>query len=221
MKSQTKSRSGYTHMQKQRGVVLFFALVALLAMSLAAVALIRSVDTGTLIAGNLALKQSATTSSDRGVEAAIVWLRGTSNASSAQDPLIDATHPFNISAPTSGYYANFDPALSLTDGTFAWDNSDSAPVDPDGSGNPRVDVSGNQVRYVIQRLCRTAGVSITNAECLFSGTIVDNSKQNIALPQEICNGPGCAAIGQTPQLRITVRTTGPRNTVSYVQAFVF
>ena len=39
----------------QRGVVLFFALIALVAMSLAAVALIRSVDTSTIIAGNLAL----------------------------------------------------------------------------------------------------------------------------------------------------------------------
>ena len=52
----------------QQGVVSFIALVALVVMSLAAVALIRSVDTATLIAGNLAFKQAATASADAGVE---------------------------------------------------------------------------------------------------------------------------------------------------------
>jgi Tfp pilus assembly protein PilX len=59
---------------RQRGVVLFFTLIALVVMSLAAVALIRSVDTSTMIAGNLAFKQSATTSGDGGIEAAVSWL---------------------------------------------------------------------------------------------------------------------------------------------------
>lgn len=59
-------------MLKQRGVVLFFALIALVAMSLAAVALIRSVDTSTLIAGNLAFKQATKNSAEAGIEAAIV-----------------------------------------------------------------------------------------------------------------------------------------------------
>ena len=58
-------------MTKQRGVVLFFSLVALLAMSLAAVALVRSVDTSTMIAGNLSFKRAATTSGDSGIEAAL------------------------------------------------------------------------------------------------------------------------------------------------------
>lgn len=59
---------------KQNGVVLFFSLIALVVMSLAAVALIRSVDTNTLISGNLAFKQSATISADAGLETALKWL---------------------------------------------------------------------------------------------------------------------------------------------------
>ena len=47
---------------RQRGVSLFFALVCLVAIMLAAVALVRSVDTSTLISGNLAFQQSATSS---------------------------------------------------------------------------------------------------------------------------------------------------------------
>ena len=70
------SKMAYLRIKQQRGVVLFLALIALVIMSLAAVALIRSVDTNTLIAGNLSFKQAATTSADAGTEAAIAMLIG-------------------------------------------------------------------------------------------------------------------------------------------------
>ena len=43
----------------QRGVVLFIALIVMVAMSLAAIALIRSVDTTNILIGNLAFRQSS------------------------------------------------------------------------------------------------------------------------------------------------------------------
>ena len=52
------SRTEYRGAGTQRGLVLFFALIALVAMSLAALALVRSVDTSTLISGNLAFRQA-------------------------------------------------------------------------------------------------------------------------------------------------------------------
>ncbi|MCZ7654374.1 MAG: hypothetical protein M5R42_08960 [Rhodocyclaceae bacterium] len=51
----------------QRGVALPIALIVLVAMVLAAVTLIRSVDTATMVAGNLTLKQSATHAADEGI----------------------------------------------------------------------------------------------------------------------------------------------------------
>jgi Tfp pilus assembly protein PilX len=45
--------------RRQRGAILFIALIVLVAMSLAGIALMRSVDTNVLIAGNLAFRQSA------------------------------------------------------------------------------------------------------------------------------------------------------------------
>ena len=44
----------------QRGVVLFIALIAMVVMSLAGVALIRSVDTTGSVAGNLAFREAST-----------------------------------------------------------------------------------------------------------------------------------------------------------------
>jgi Tfp pilus assembly protein PilX len=201
---------------KQRGVVLFFALISLLAIMLAAVALIRSVDTSTMIAGNLAFKQAATVSGDAGTEAAIAWLTTVETANAAKNVLTDVTHPFNIDNAAAGYYATLNPNLSLTatSGTrIQWTNADSVLL--------ATDTSGNTTSYVIQRMCRNAGVAIKDADCLFSGAVQDTNGQNIPLPQEICKGDGCPVAGQTPQIRVTSRTTGPKNTVSYVQAFVY
>ena len=207
-------------MMRQRGVVLFFALIALLAIMLAAVALIRSVDTSTMIAGNLAFKQAATTSGDAGTEAAMSWLKVIQDANTTINVLNNvnvatnapATHPFNATDATHGYYSNTDPALSLfADAT--WDAITAV--------TPVTDTSGNTIQYVIQRTCRNANAPIQTADCLFSGAIVDTNGQNIPLPQDVCTGAGCPVAGQTPMIRITSRVKGPKNTVSYVQAFVF
>ena len=221
MKSHPRILFKPTPIKRQRGVVLFFALISLLAIMLAAVALVRSVDTNTIIAGNLAFQQAATRSADAGTEAAITWLAAIETANASKNVLIDSNHPFNQNAATNGYYASTDPAKSLTPpmiapytSVFNWDNTDSMAL-------AAADSSGNSTRYIIQRECRTAGVGAKDANCLFSSATVDNNNQNIRLPQDICNGPGCPAAGQTPQIRITSRTTGPRNTLSYVQTFVY
>jgi len=218
MKSLPKTGLNGCASMKQRGVVLFFALISLLAIMLAAVALIRSVDTSIMIAGNLAFKQAATSSGDAGTEAAMGWLAATQAANTAKNVLKDKTHGFNVTNATKGYYSNTDPALSLfADAT--WDAITAIPEVTDSSGN--------KIRYVIQRTCRNGNVAIAAiapdpaADCLFSGAIQDTNGQNIPLPQDICDGPGCPVAGQTPMIRITSRVKGPKNTVSYVQAFVY
>lgn len=205
---------------KQRGLVLFLALIALVALSLAAVALIRSVDTGTLIAGNLAFKQAATTSGDAGVEAAISWLAAQEAAAAAaragtnNNVLNDLTHPFNTTDATVGYYTEMSSVTIANLFTDApWDAISNIPETTDGSGN--------KIRYIIQRMCQTSNQRPTTPDCLFSGANVDTNGQEIKLPQQICNGVGCPALGQSPEIRITARTIGPRNTKSYVQAFVY
>lgn len=201
---------GRASAMKQRGVVLFFALIALLAMSLAAVALIRSVDTSTMIAGNLAFKQAATSSGDAGVEAAMTWLAGIETANTTLNVLNNAAHPFNITnlAASPGYHSNADPALNLfADATWDNDINDSNNTSLN-SAVVGIDGSGNKIRYVIQRMCRNANQPIQTADCLFSGALQDNNGQNIPLPQEVCQGAGCPVAGQTPQIRITARTTG-------------
>ena len=211
--------------RKQRGLVLFFALIALLALSLAAVALVRSVDTGTLIAGNLAFRQAATTSGDAGIEAAVAWLAATELANAGVNVLNNPAHTFNTTntALAPGYYSNANDVLGsvgylnlFAAATWAGANSVLVLPDPDGSGNT--------IRYVIQRMCRTANLRALDADCLFSAAADDGEGGQVQLSQQICTpapGAPCPLAGQSPQVRITTRTTGPKNTVSYLQAFVY
>jgi type IV pilus assembly protein PilX len=215
MNAHSTRRKAFSRSTQQRGVVLFFALIALVVMSLAAVALIRSVDTGTMIAGNLAFKQSSTTSGDAGAEAAMAWLRTQQTAMTLAGLKVykDTTHTFNSDNVALGYYTNFHPITDLTDGTFNWNNS-SALVGA-------ADASGNTVRYVIERMCNLANVRPTTNNCLFSSPLLDKNGQEVPLPQDICSGAGCPSLGQSPELRVTAKIVGPKNSVSYIQTFVY
>jgi type IV pilus assembly protein PilX len=219
----------HVRIARQRGVVLFFALIALVAMSLAAVALIRSVDTGTLIAGNLAFKRTATLAGDIGTEAATLYLNSVQAAGSIQDELVNVNFPLNQtgggSMPNAGYYSSMDPDLSLTDSAAAkhikWDNTDSTDAGTDGQGN--------SVRYVIQRMCRSPGMlpataanaSLGQTDCLMSPEIPGSGPQTITDYAKACVGGGCPQPQYRPILRITSRIAGPKLTLSYVQAFVY
>lgn len=214
----------------QRGLVLFFALVALVVMSLAGIALIRSVDTSTLIAGNLAFRRAAAASGDAGAEAAIAWLQTTQAANAGSSPLLNATHVFNQTNLNArpGYHASVDQAINLfSNATWAGNNSvrltwdDAGNVIYDGTGPVLTDTSGNQIAYIIQRMCRTPSVPIPAAGCLFSGALEDGQGKQIPLPQSVCIGAGCPTAGQSPQLRVTVRSIGPKSTVSFIQVYVF
>lgn len=187
--------------RSQKGVVLFVALVALLVMSLAAVALIRSVDTSTMIAGNLAAKQSAIASADSGIETALGWLGGLPNLST-----------LNANNLAQGYYASqtIDPT------TLDWDASDSALAAGAGISAGK-DTSGNTTRYVIQRMCRNDGAP-AETNCLFGAPAVNTGSQTVL------NAPEAGAnisTEQSPVYRITARVEGIKNTVSFVQAFIY
>jgi Tfp pilus assembly protein PilX len=208
---------------KQQGSILLFTLIALVAMTLATLALVRSVDSTTLISGNLAFRQAATSSGDVDVQRVIVAMDAASAAGNAAvfplNVFSSLAHPFNRdysagvnpNAPR-GYYSNINPALNLSlDATWV-----------DGVASNEFDAgNGNRSRYIIQRMCRNANQLLTIQNCLFSGAATDNDDKAIKLPTEVCDGLGCPAAGQSPQYRVTVRVVGPKNTVSFIQAIVY
>jgi Tfp pilus assembly protein PilX len=196
------SRVAFRSPRNQRGVILFISLIVLVAMSLAGIALMRSVDTNVLIAGNLAFRQGATLAADRGVEDAKNWLAA--NAGTTLDG----------DQPVSYYWANWQQNVDLVGVGSAADD-----YNWNNANNLGLDAGSNEVRYVIHRLCSQAGaVTSASVSCVKasagggSGPTTGASKGAVAY--------GTAALPGTSNTyyRVTVRVTGPRNTVSYVQA---
>ncbi len=138
--------------RRQRGVILFVALIVLVAMSLTGIALIRSVHTNLLVAGNLAFRQGATSAADWGVEAARTYLKTTITANKAA---LDADNP------AQAYYSTWQSGLDLigTTGTpFAWSGSSTL---------VGTDSAGNEVRYVVHRMCEASGATTAaGANCV-------------------------------------------------------
>ncbi len=188
---------------RQSGMVLIIAIIVLVAMSLAALALMRSADTNTIIAGNMAFQQSATRSADRGIETAVSWLT-TNNIGSTLDS----------DDPTNGYAANgANPAQNPAAGQ-SWNDYWSITL----SGRPPVqmvaDAAGNTVSYVIDRLCNNPGAKTGGASCVAS-PVVTSTTGNAEESNDVgLNAPSVV------YYRITVRVAGPRNTVSHVQSVI-
>lgn len=198
----------------QRGAVLFIALIVLVAMSLAGIALMRSVDTGTIIAGNLAFRQTAMHVGDIGIESARSWLRTTDRTLLYQD----------TPSVTGGgaYYANWGEKVDLL-------GNDPDPGKVDFNWSTAIAVTaagatwsappmGYQVHYVIHRLCEGTGDPVS-ISCV---------KQTTGTGSASAGTKGAASFSgyaiQVPTnalYRITVRVIGPRNNISYVQAVIY
>ena len=188
----------------QRGSVLLIALILLVAMSLAGIALIRSVSTSNIIAGNLAFQQAATHSADVGVETALTFLRANSGAGTT------TLHSSVLTGTGTKYVAlRQDPAAGQS-----WDAFWTATLAGSGAVNTiAADAAGNTVSYVIHRLCDNAGPPAYPG-C--SAPPIDTGAASSSM------GGGVVQVAGDKQVyyRITARVTGPRNTLSYVQAIV-
>jgi Tfp pilus assembly protein PilX len=190
-------RSAARPPSRERGAVMLIALILLVVLTLAGLALVRSVSTSNVIAGNLAFRQAATHSADAGVEAAIAFLAANSAGAALQ-----------ANVPASGYVAlRQDPAAGQS-----WDAYWNATLAAAAVTLP-ADVAGNTVSYVIHRLCNATGAA-TYPGC--SASPVDTGSAGNS------HGAGVLQLTSPRQIyyRITARVTGPRNTLSYVQAVV-
>jgi Tfp pilus assembly protein PilX len=196
---------------KQRGVVLLIALIMLIAMTLVGVSMLRSVGAGAGIAGNLAFKQSATAAADLGAEIARTWVYNTG----ANTPLVlDAVSAAN------GYYTTWADTFNPL--TYNWANSKKLTTTDASFINATTgkDPAGNEIRFVVHRLCALDGVvsPLDNA-----GQKCANFTDYGALGSKGGTGYGqkTPSISEQPYYRVTVRASGPRNTVSYVQVVMY
>jgi Tfp pilus assembly protein PilX len=175
----------------QRGVVLFIALIVLVAMSLAGIAIIRSVDTGNQISGNVAFKQGTLSSADRGVDDAFKYLKDNVQ-----------TTKLETDQPGDGFFA------------AASDPPNNDWSDPAVWGDAKVvgtDAAGNTISYLIHRMCDLPGkyTTVNCAQTPRTGGKAGNSMSVMG-----------SQFTSTPVVyyRVSVRVQGPRDTLSVVQS---
>jgi Tfp pilus assembly protein PilX len=211
---------------RQSGVVLIAALIALVAMTLAGMALIRSMDTGLTIAGNMAFKSATTATSDVATDVGIKWLR---------DNSLPASN-LHVDHAANSFYADWRTGCDMTGNETPTDKLDDMQWDPAGSVNPSCNAKataatglpdGYQGSYVITRMCTCAGSPGAN--------VCSGSETNICAGLAGQTGFHGTALytyrgltGQeaslvataSPYYRVVTRVLGPRNTVSFVESVV-
>ena len=214
--------SRITQVKLQRGVSLMFSLIALISLAFAAIALVRTVDTGSLVVGNIGFKQDATVSSDLVANAALTWIssQNTGTTLFTDKPadgyfasgldVLDPTGKGTIGNSRVLVDWNGDNCAYATAGTFANCITPSAPS-----------TFGNNVgRWVITRLCTTAGSpSGAGNSCAVPLTKVSTEGGG----GEVKYGGGVRFTPRSggPYYRIIVRNVGARGTVSFTETIAY
>ncbi len=201
----TSPPAGGTPRARQTGVVLMMALIVLVAMTLAGIALVRSVDTTNIIAGNLAFKQAATNSADTATATAVTWLQKYNSGTTLFHDIL-----------AQGYEASIQPLLTTGQ---TWDNYWNTVLKPAGQvvTLPQ-DAAGNTVSYAIQRLCNQQGDPVSPGPPPTACAV----PQSVAVAGSSSRTAGTVALLYNSQIfyRITAQVAGPRGAVSYIQTIV-
>lgn len=191
-----RSRSMPWHQRRtQRGVTLLIAIIALVVMTIGAVALVRSTNTSLRLSGNLAFKRDLVNQAERGVALALADLRG--GLLSTQSSRIANAGARNYSATVLNSTQGI-PDVLLNDTAFAAAFTRADTTD-----------SGITVRYVIDRQCSAGTGAFDATRCTSMAKSAD----------EKGGEPGAPSLGsiESPVYRISVRVTGPRGAQSFTQ----
>jgi len=220
------------HHPRQSGVALIFALLTLVALMLATLGLVRSVDTGTLLLGNIGFKQDATASADQATREAINWLdnnKASLNTDIAGEGYYASTQEFESNGVTAKL--PLDVTWKQLEGSASrqlldWDGDNCAAATSGSYTGCTVkavrgeDVNGNKAHYVIFRLCSKPGDygSDNTVSCVKPA---DNGKSNASGRGELNYAEPTRFSSTTgPYYRVVVRVLGARNTASFTETIV-
>lgn len=186
---------------RQQGIVVFVALIAMVLLSLAAVGLMRSVHTSTMVVGNLAFRQAALALSTAAVEKAVHDMF---------PPTQTIANLRNDDLPRNYYSVRQAGESPIGVPAVLQGNLAAYP----GAFQKLSDNAGNTASYVVERMCLPAanGLDATPDVC------------EMIPPKQSTGTTGNINVGiplpKLPFYRMTVRVDGPGNSVSFSQAML-
>lgn len=179
-----------TRTGSQDGVALPVMLIMMLVMLVTSIYLLRSSNSATLAASNLAYDATLSRAVDFGLHTGFQWLSDTASASKAS---------LNADDAANGYSAIMDTTWTPNDDKF-WEKS-IVVEDPDG----------NRIRYVIHRMCNDPGsFSSANQRCLLTSANTVKIGNRMAIGESLASD--APAYASSPQIHyvITARIDGAR-----------
>lgn len=200
--------------KRQRGVVLFVALIAMLLLSLAGIALVRSVDTSLGVAGNLGFRTASIAPVNRAIEESI------QDVFKNVPPVITITDDL-----AHNYFATLQPGESRTgvpallQGDYATMSAAYSVVTKAPWSDP---ITGTELRYIVERMCNGPAATPPASEAdIIARCDILPPKVPSAGTDNKCVVGQCLKLPPIPVYRITVRADILNtNAVSYAQAFV-
>lgn len=194
--------------RRERGVVLIFTLIILLILTIGAVALMKSMNISMFSSGNLALRQDLVNQADQAVATVMnefISQTGPLYLSSTTNNTLPA---YNYSATELQTNSQGVPTiLFASDATFQASFTAPDIVAANYTVGSTSESPGVTMRYVVDRLCSTAGVALS-ASCVQS--VAAGTSQSTG------DSSGLAKPSATVY-RLTVRVTGPRSTQAFLQ----
>jgi len=179
---------------RQRGVVLFVAMIAIVALAFAAIALDRAVTTDATIGANIAARTHVTLLAADAVEHAVAALFETGSITDRGAD--DLAHNYFASRQAGEDGRGIPRTLQA----IAAYPADAAVIDA---------ADRHQLRYVIERLCLNAGVAA-----------VENCTLSPPTLAAATGTPGASEPPRAPGYRVTVRVDGPAGAAAFVQTML-
>jgi type IV pilus assembly protein PilX len=189
--------------RRQRGVIMLFGLIALAIMLIGAAAMVRSMNTSLVNAGNLGFKRDMTNQGERAVATVVDLLR--TGALAGEVARQTSSTAINYSASILPVNAQGIPTALLSDTAFA------------AVGNASNDITLTDqaitVRYVVDRLCVNTGPQAAG-QCAMANDpkdLSDNARSGGITAEDLL-------ASERVVYRLSVRVIGPRNTQAFYQS---
>lgn len=193
----------------QRGAVLIIAMIVLVLMSLAAMSVIRSTDTGTLVAGNLAFRQATMHAADVAIDRAWEEL-----VPGSYDGKTNYFSTRQTAAPN-----DFSNAQTIAASTV-WSSASVPCFDERGrTVDCSIDTGGYRIQYLIERQCRN-DPDLADARDIMIECSVDHETAATATAAAIAAGTAVDPAALNVYFRLIIRARGPRGTVGFYEAMV-